>query len=93
MIEVTVPEGVVDRETIALYPVGDISRTAVFDMGGDEPDLLLEVVGWALVLRLPVGNLPQFEFSPVVLDEDGFGPISAVDFLAEGGAVDLKEVE
>ncbi|MFE6745932.1 hypothetical protein ACFVGM_08785 [Kitasatospora purpeofusca] len=91
MFRFHVPDGVCDRETLALISTNGISRTAVFDTGGDE-DLLLEVVGWALVLRLPETGLPQLSFEPVVDDPD-FGPISAGDFLAEGGALDLKEIE
>jgi hypothetical protein len=89
--EVHVPNGVADREHLALYSTRGVSRTAVFDTGTDE-DLLLEVVGWALVLVLPEDDVPRLSFEPVV-DDECFGPISAGDFLFEGGAIGLKEIE
>lgn len=90
MIKIHVPLGVEDREHLAFYSTQGVVRTAVFDTGGDE-DLALEVVGWVLVLRLPEDDMPQVAFEPVV-DDDCFGPISAGDFLFEGGAIGLKEI-
>lgn len=92
MIQLHVPNGVCDREHLAFYDSKGISRTAVFDTGTDD-DLLLEVIGWVTVLRIPEDGMPQLAFEAVVDDEDGFGPISTGDFLTEGGAIDLKEIE
>lgn len=92
MFKIHIPNGIADREHLAMYSSHGISRTAVFDTGTDGEDLLLEVVGWVLVLRLPEDDLPQLSFEPVV-DDECFGPISAGDFLYEGGALGLKEVE
>lgn len=93
MIAIHVPNGVVDREHLAFFAANGISRTAVFDSGIDGDDILLEVVGWVTVLRIPENGIPQIEFEPVVDDSEGFGPISAGDFLAEGGAIGLTGIE
>lgn len=92
MIQLHVPNGIADREHLAFYGANGISRTAVFDTGADE-DLLLDVIGWVVVLRIPEDGMPQLAFEAVVDDDEGFGPISVGDFLEEGGAIDLKEIE